>query len=49
VKVLFYPDLLDFRKSIVFLVGSQISSICPSGESNMYVKMGVELCTNMNQ
>jgi len=42
VTVLFYPMLPDFRNRIAFLEGSQASPVCPSGMSNMLIKMSVE-------
>jgi len=41
VSVLFYPMLPDFRKK-----NFQISTLCPSGKSNMFVKQAVHKVTN---
>jgi hypothetical protein len=40
VKALLYPMLLNFRTStIAFWKVSRLSLFCPSGNSNMYMKM----------
>ena len=40
-KVLFYPLLPDFRNQIDF-EGPQASPVCPSGNSNLLMKTGME-------
>ena len=42
-------SIQSYPKEYCFLEGSQVSPICPSGESNMYMKMSVELYTHTNQ
>jgi hypothetical protein len=37
----FYPLLTDFRKSPAF-GGSQASTVCPAGKSNLQMQMGVD-------
>jgi hypothetical protein len=39
---LFCPVLFDLRKSITFLEGSEASPICPSGKSNMQIKVSIK-------
>ena len=45
-KVLFCPTFYVFRKSIAVLEGPQAATICPSGKSNINMKMTTEYWWN---